>query len=263
MPPTDDLARGRQASAPAVGDGGVPEAGGADLSPDVERIHRTIMREPHDPVEGRERVPWLFTLTIALSLFWGGWYLGRFGGEFGTATHVAFAARQAGIAGAAAEQAATAEADPLAAGRAVFEKNCSSCHQGAGQGVPGVFPPLVGSEWVTGSPETVVRILLHGLQGPVRVAGTTYNGAMPAWKDLLKDGEIAAVATYIRQMEANDAPAVPPTVATALREGDAARSAPWTADELQRAAASAPDTASAAAPAAPAGAAAAPPGGRT
>ena len=40
----------------------------------------------------------------------------------------------------------------------------------------GVFPPVVGSEWVTGAPETVVRVLLHGLHGPVEVAGTTYDG---------------------------------------------------------------------------------------
>src|SRR5688500_11496772 len=77
----------------------VPEAGrGVDLQPDVERIHRAIRREPHDPVEGREPAPWFFVAAVALALFWGGWYLGRYGGDFGLATHVAFAARQPGIA---------------------------------------------------------------------------------------------------------------------------------------------------------------------
>jgi mono/diheme cytochrome c family protein len=214
--------------------------GGVDLQPDVERIHRAVSREPHDPIEGRERAPWFFTAAIALALFWGGWYLGRYGGEFGRATHVAFATRQPGIAAAAAGQAADAVSDPVAAGQAVFEKNCSSCHQGQGQGVPAVFPPLVGSEWVTGSPETVVRILLHGLQGPVQVAGATYNGAMPAWKDVLRDGEIAAVATYIRQLGANSADAVPAATVTTLREAEAARTTPWTADALRDAGAAAP-----------------------
>jgi mono/diheme cytochrome c family protein len=220
-----------------VGDGGVPEAGGLDLQPDVERIHRTIQREPRDPVEGREPVPWFFTAVIALSLFWGGWYLGRYGGEFGTATHVAFASRQAGIAAAAAGQEAGAVANPIVAGKAVYEKNCQVCHQAVGQGVPGAFPPVVGSEWVTGSPETLVRILLNGLQGPVEVAGTTYNGAMPAWRDVLADAEIAAVATYVRQLEANEAPPVPPDVVVAVRGGTASRATPWTAPELQAAAA--------------------------
>lgn len=239
MTAADGPPRGTPPGAPH-GDGGVPEAGGVDLQPDVERIHRAIMREPHDPIEGRERSPWFFTAAIALALFWGGWYLGRHGGEFGTATHIAFATRQPGIAQAAAEQATAAVSDPVTAGRTVYENNCQSCHQGTGQGVPGVFPPLVGSEWVTGDAATLARILLHGLQGPVEVAGTTYNGAMPAWKDVLKDEEIAAVATYLRQLEANDAAPVPAAEVSAVRAADQARTTPWTAEELRAAAASAP-----------------------
>jgi mono/diheme cytochrome c family protein len=246
MPPTDERPDPRPGPRPGadrqapVGDGGVPEAGGVDLQPDVERIHRAIRREPRDPIEGREPVPWFFVAAMALALFWGGWYLGRYGGEFGTASHIAFAARQTGIAAAAAGQVAAATSDPIAAGKGVYDKNCSGCHQAAGQGVPGAFPPLVGSEWVTGAPETIARILLHGLTGPVEVAGATYNGAMPAWKDVLGDAEIAAVATYVRQMEANDAPAVPAETVTAVREATSARAAPWTADELRQAPAASP-----------------------
>ena len=218
-----------------VGDGGVPEAGGLDLQPDVERIHRTIQREPRDPIEGREPVPWFFTAAIALSLFWGGWYLGRYGGEFGTATHLAFANREPGIAAAAAGQVAGAVANPIVAGKAVYEKNCQVCHQATGQGVPGAFPPLVGSPWVTGSPETLVRIVLNGLQGPIEVAGATYNGAMPAWMDVLEDAEIAAVSTYIRQLGSNKMPAVPPEVVVAIRKA-VERTTPWTVADLQAAA---------------------------
>jgi len=227
---------GGRATPRPVGDGGVPEAGGVDLQPDVERIHRSIQREPHDPIEGREPVPWFFTAVIALSLFWGGWYLGRFGGEFGTATHVAFASRQPGIAAAAAGREADAVSDPIVAGKAVYEKNCQVCHQATGLGLPGAFPPLVGSDWVTGSQETLIRILLNGLQGPVEVAVTTYNGAMPAWRNVLADEEIAAVATYVRQLESNEAPATPAADVVAVREATASRTAPWTAPELRAAA---------------------------
>lgn len=236
MAATDDRGRG-PAELPLPGDGGVPEAGGVDLQPDVERIHRTVSREPHDPIEGRERPPWILAAAIAIALFWAGWYLGRYGGEFSTASHIAFAERETGIAAASAGQSAEAVRDPIAAGRAVYEKNCASCHQATGRGVPGVFPPLVGSEWVTGEPEIVVRILLHGMQGPIEVAGSTYNGAMPAWGVVLRDEEIAAVATYIRQLDGNDASAVPTELVKSLREADAARATPWTADELKRAAA--------------------------
>lgn len=233
-PPHASVPDGGSSLPRSVGDGGVPEAGGLDLQPDVERIHRTIQREPRDPIEGREPVPWFFTAAIALSLFWGGWYLGRFGGEFGTETHTAFGSRQPGIAAAAAGREAGAVSDPIVAGKAVYEKNCQVCHQAAGQGVPGAFPPLVGSEWVTGPPELLVRIILHGLQGPVEVAGATYNGAMPAWMDVLANEEIAAVATYVRQLEANEASAISVEDVVTIRDA-APRTTPWTAPELRAA----------------------------
>lgn len=213
----------------------LPGSAPVDLQPDVERLHRVIRREPHDPLEGRERVPWYFIVTIIFALFWGGWYLGRFGGEFAPVSHLAYSGRQVGIAAASAQQSAVAVSDPISAGRTVFENNCQSCHQASGLGIPGVFPPVVNSEWVTDDVPTLARILLHGMQGPIQVAGVAYNGAMPAWKDVLRDEEIAAVATYIRQLDSNDAPPVPVEEVAAVREADASRSAPWTATELQSA----------------------------
>lgn len=218
--------------APVVPEGG---SGSVDLQPDVERLHRAVRREPSDPVEGRESPPWFFVAAIAVVLFWGGWYLGRYGGEFGLATHVAFAGREPGITASANAQAAAAVSNPIEAGGRVYQKNCTACHQPTGKGIPGAFPPLVGSEWVTGAPETLVRILLHGLQGPVEVAGATYNGAMPAWKDVLKDEEIAALATYIRQLAPNAAAAVDADAVAAQRNAHADRAAAWTAAELRAA----------------------------
>jgi len=214
----------------------VPEPGSHfDLQPDVERLHRPITREPRDPIEGREPVPWFFTVVVALALFWGGWYLGRYSGEFGVATHVALRGRDAGTAASVREQTEAAITDPVAAGQRIYANNCASCHQGSGEGIPGAFPPLHGSEWVTGSPETLTRILLHGLQGPVEVAGQSYNGVMPAWRDLLKDEEIAAVVTFLRQLGSNSAPPVDPQLVTTLRTRHADRTTHWTADEVVQA----------------------------
>src|SRR5690606_1695579 len=90
----------------------VPEPGSHfDLQPDVERLHRPITREPRDPIEGREPVPWFFTVVVALALFWGGWYLGRYSGEFGVATHVALRGRDAGTAASVREQTEAAITD--------------------------------------------------------------------------------------------------------------------------------------------------------
>jgi mono/diheme cytochrome c family protein len=121
--------------------------------------------------------------------------------------------------------------DPILAGNNVFNKNCQACHQQNGAGVPGVFPPIVGSEWVTGPPEVLVHILLNGLHEPITVAGATYNGVMPAWRDVLKDQEIAAVASYIRQWAPNASPPVESDLVSKLREPPPPRSTPWTATE--------------------------------
>lgn len=89
-------------------------------------------------------------------------------------------------------------------GAKVYTANCVACHQATGQGLPGVFPPLAGSEWVVGDPRVLANILLHGLSGPIEVAGKTYNGSMPAFAQL-GDAELAAVATHLRTSWSNSA----------------------------------------------------------
>ena len=92
-------------------------------------------------------------------------------------------------------------------GKQVFTTNCAACHQATGKGLPGVFPPLDGSEWVVGDERTVTNILLHGISGEITVAGNTYKGAMPSFKQL-SDAELAAVASYIRAEWSNKAGAI-------------------------------------------------------
>jgi len=204
--------------------------GGAE--PDVEQIHRQIVRELADPAEGYERVPWFLWVTVATMVFWAGWYIGRRGGSFDTQTHVEYA--QIGLtAGAAGDTVAKGPVDAVAEGKRIFGANCSACHQTTGLGIAGAFPPIVGSEWVTGPEQTVVRILLNGLVGPVKVKGVAYNGAMPAWKESMSDEEISYVITYIRQWAPNAAPAVTSATVASFRKQDAARAGPWTEGELK------------------------------
>lgn len=82
-------------------------------------------------------------------------------------------------------------------GAALFAANCAACHQPSGEGLPGVFPPLDGSEWVHGSPKVLANIVLHGIDGEITVKGNVYKGQMPAFPQL-SDGELAGVLTYIR-----------------------------------------------------------------
>ncbi|WP_027994546.1 c-type cytochrome [Simplicispira psychrophila] len=94
-------------------------------------------------------------------------------------------------------------------GKQVFTANCVACHQATGKGLPGVFPPLDGSEWVHGDARTLANILLHGINGEIEVVGATYKGAMPAFQQL-GDAELAAVATYIRSAWSNKSEALEP-----------------------------------------------------
>ena len=92
-------------------------------------------------------------------------------------------------------------------GSVVYAAQCAACHQASGMGLSGVFPPLVGADWVLENDERLVQILLHGIQGELVVNGMTYNGVMPAFSQL-SDGDLAAVLTYIRQDWGNDGTAI-------------------------------------------------------
>lgn len=94
-------------------------------------------------------------------------------------------------------------------GKQLYAANCVACHQATGKGLPGVFPPLDGSEWVQGDERTLANILLHGVTGELVVAGATYKGAMPAFQQL-GDADLAALASYIRSNWSNKAGAVTP-----------------------------------------------------
>ena len=93
----------------------------------------------------------------------------------------------------------TEEEKLIRKGRETFNFVCADCHQSTGLGLAGQFPPLAGSEWVLGEgPNRIIRIVLNGVQGPIEVKGQAFNNAMPAQKDILKDDQIAAVLTFIR-----------------------------------------------------------------
>jgi mono/diheme cytochrome c family protein len=119
-------------------------------------------------------------------------------------------------------------------GAAVFRQTCIACHGFDGKGVPGSFPPLDRSDWLTGDVGLPIKIVLHGLTGPVTVNGLQYRNAMTPLGTTLSDDEIAAVLTFVRQSWRNDAAAVDAAAVTRLRAANAERSQLWTAPELGR-----------------------------
>ena len=127
--------------------------------------------------------------------------------------------------------AATAAA-PTTPGGQTYQTVCAACHQADGKGLPGAFPPLAGSEWATGDPETMIRIVLAGLSGPIDVNGATFNQLMPPPPGL-DDEKIAQVITHVRSNFGNKASEVKKEQVTALRAEATSRGKPWTAAELK------------------------------
>jgi len=106
----------------------------------------------------------------------------------------------------------------MAAGRAIYDDSCSACHQADGKGVPRMFPPLVhNANAQQHDPTTLIRILLQGTQ-TVATDKRPTPFAMPAFDWKLKDDQIAAVATFVRNAWGNSAPPVTPKQVANLRQ---------------------------------------------
>ena len=92
----------------------------------------------------------------------------------------------------------------LIGGAKIYQQYCSTCHQMNGKGASGRFPPLINTDWVTGDTERLIKVMLNGMEGSLRIEDEVYNGAMPQ-HSFLKDEEIAQVLTYIRSSFGNEA----------------------------------------------------------
>jgi len=98
-------------------------------------------------------------------------------------------------------------ADRFKDGHALFESNCSSCHQSTGLGLPGSFPPLAKSDFLMNRQDMGIGVLLHGINNePITVNGKHFQGVMPQLS--LTDDQIASILTYVRNSWGNKSPAV-------------------------------------------------------
>lgn len=184
-----------------------------------------------EPTAARAPAPlWPFVL-MGLVLYAGGLYVDARGGGF----HPQVYEPHRSLETVAALQPKSAGDEILVRGRKVYSTYCQVCHQASGLGAPGQFPPLAGSEWVlVESPNRLIRLVLNGIQGPIEVKGQPFNNAMPPWKDLLSDEDIAAVLTFIRKNKdwGNAAGEVKPAQVQATRAKVQDRSDAWSAAEL-------------------------------
>ena len=122
----------------------------------------------------------------------------------------------------------------IANGLLTFKSLCATCHGGDGKGISNggkdmPAPPLAGSATVKGDPDKLIRILLHGLSGPIN--GKSYADVMPGL-GANNDEYIASVLSYIRNDLGNNAPTVSVAAVKKVREASAGRTKNWTMEEL-------------------------------
>jgi mono/diheme cytochrome c family protein len=106
-------------------------------------------------------------------------------------------------------------------GEAIYKDSCAACHKDNGSGEPHLFPKLAGSALVqSNDPTTLAHVVLNGARA-ASTAGAPTAPAMPSFDWRLKDDQVAAVLTYIRNSWGNAAAPVPASAVATQRTSQA------------------------------------------
>jgi mono/diheme cytochrome c family protein/glucose/arabinose dehydrogenase len=130
-----------------------------------------------------------------------------------------------------------AERELFIKGKAIYAREgfCVTCHQPDGTGLSASnFPPLVNTEWVLGDQDRLIKVVLKGLLGPMKVIDKEYPGQVPMtpFEGMLNDEEIAAVLTYVRNSFGNRASAVLPNRVKSVRQATSDKNGFYSPSEL-------------------------------
>ncbi|WP_395738100.1 c-type cytochrome [Prosthecobacter sp.] len=205
-------------------------------STDLDRLHSAVKREKEDLAPESQPAPLGAIFLLFLVAIIAGSQLGPMTGGWTFEVSNPFSLAKGGDPRPTKEGEGGA-ADPFAkamkkgaAGYAV----CGGCHQGNGGGLPGQFPPLDGSEYVLGGTERLIRIVQHGLTGPVTVKGQGFNtpGGMQAFGATMSSEDLANVLTFVRNTWSNKGSMITKEMVAKVREEEK-RSTQWTAPELE------------------------------
>ena len=187
-----------------------------------------------EPTAGSTRAPvWLFVL-VALLAFWGMGFLDNHGGGFNPLVYQPYDS----IDELGRDQPSTTGSIRFNKGKASFKIYCAPCHMETGLGNLGNnVPPLVHSEWVLAEGSNrLIRIVLNGLQGPVKVDGKDFDSSgMLPWRETLTDDEvIAQILTFIRGNAewGQNASEITSEQVTKIRQETKDRGPQWTVSEL-------------------------------
>lgn len=206
---------------------------------DIQAVHAALLHDQQEPKEGFTLMPLFVLGFVSTMIFVVAIYFihNRAGLSDGLAlaTTIHHPGYDPQVHGGSDE---APEIDVIAVGQSLYAQACIACHMPTGQGVPGTFPPLAGSDWVSGDEERLIKVVLHGLQGPITVSGVDYPGVapMPAfgagstynWSD----EKIAYALSYIRQEWGNTSGEITPEQVTTIREATAGQTEAYTAADF-------------------------------
>lgn len=177
----------------------------------VARLHAAAAREKDDPAAKGTPIPLgIVAAVAAIAILAGNYFGGNTGTNYGVANIKGYdyPLEFDGVGGAAAPELSPLElhqpANWLAAGKAKYAQ-CAACHQGTGEGQPGQFPHLKGSEFVINGEKRIIAILQHGINGSLTVDGKPFNGQMLPLGSGMPDKDLAQVLSYIRNEWGNKA----------------------------------------------------------
>ena len=216
-------------STPANQDPRLDQAVASDES--LLAAHEKLLGKQPDEKARYKLLPLNLLFIFSGLIFFAGTYLNRYSGSFDPHVYNENSHPTTGAA-------VVAKVDPLVLGKKQYDAICITCHQPTGLGVPGTFPPLAGSEWVLGSDERLIRLVVYGLNGPLKVKGLDYGAApMPTIGKVansgfnLSDDKVAAVLTYIRHEWGNTGAPITTEQVAAIRSKEGDRK-PYVQDEL-------------------------------
>jgi len=181
--------------------------------PSVAQQHASVAREQRDPVIENNPLSLKIHFLFAFILLFAGWYVAKNAGTFSYDQFIV-----TGQTADLPEDLADVEAEEVPIGEELMSigrsrySTCAACHGPNGEGAA-AFPPLAGTEWVTGSTENLAMIILAGIHGPIEVAGQTYDAVMPSQAAGLGPVELAGIMSYIRRSFGNEADFVSPEMA--------------------------------------------------
>lgn len=206
-------------------------------STDLDRLHSAVKREKEDLAPENRPAPLWATFLLMLVAIVAGAQLGPMTGGWSFDISNPFSIASGGGDPRPKTGGGDDGADPFvaamkkgASGYAV----CGGCHQGNGGGIPGQFPPLAGSDYVTGGTERLIRIVQHGLTGPITVNGQGYNtpGGMQPFGAAMSGQDLANVLTYIRNSWGNEGTMITKEMVQKVRDEEK-RTSQWTDADLK------------------------------